>query len=118
MSELVNKNQKWKLNYTKYFDTDGFEHSTLQEARDSSLDEGDVTVIRKQIVSILSYDELDDNNKDYADSLVEYGEIDLNSDMWYFVVNARTKKLLYETPADILKEDMDFGILYTLVEEE
>ena len=114
---MINKNQKYKLNYTKYFDSDGCECNTLNEARNSGTDSTNVTVIRKQIVSILTYDELDDFNREYIDDKVEYGEIDLNSDMWYFVVNARTKKLLYETPEDTLKEDMDFGILYTLVEE-
>lgn len=117
MSEFVNKNQKWKLNSTIYFNTDDEECSSLQEARETSDYPDNAIVIRKQIVSILSYDELDSDNKEYVDSLVERGEIDLNSEPWYFIVNARTKCLLYISPESNLKSDLHYK-RFTLIEGE
>jgi hypothetical protein len=117
MHELFNKNKKYKLNETIYFNTDEEECFSLQEARETSDYPDNARVIRKQIVSILTYEELDGFNKEYVDDLIEYSEIDLNSDYYYFIVNARTKRLLYISPESNFRSDLMYG-RFTLIEEE
>ena len=114
---MVNKNKKYKLNDTIYFNTDEEECFSLQEARETSDYPENARVIRKQIVAILTYEELDGFNKEYVDDLIEYSEIDLNSDYYYFIVNARTKQLLYISPASNFRSDLKCG-RFTLIEEE
>ena len=114
---MINKNQKYKLNETIYFNTDDEECFSLQEARETSDYPENARVIRKQIVSILTYEELDGFNKEYVDDLIEYSEIDLDSDYYYFIVNARTKRLLYISPESNFLTDLTYG-RFTLLEEE
>ena len=114
---MINKNQKYKLNETIYFNTDDEECFSLREARETSDHPDNVRVIRKQIVSILTYDELEGFNKEYIDDLIEYSEIDLNSEYWYFIVNAKTKRLLYISPESNFLTDLTYG-RFTLIEEE
>lgn len=113
---MVNKNKKYKLNDTIYFNTDEEECFSLQEARETSDYPDNARVIRKQIVSILTYEELDGFNKKYVDDLIEYCDIDLNSDYYYFIVNAKTKNFLYISTEFNLRSDLTNG-RFTLIEE-
>lgn len=98
----INKDTKLHLNTTIYFDSDGYECDSLEEARSASVNPEDVRVIKKQNCYCYSYDELTPLLKEEADSYWERDHEDfesqnINRSELHYIVNSKRSYIIMIT---------------------
>jgi hypothetical protein len=111
---MISKDTKLHLNYTIYFDSEGYECSSLAEARDNSLDSSSITVVKKQNVYFYEYEELSDDLKEDAEAIVEGFDEDYSAEDMMYILNSKCNRIVLVTTWDALQEALDQGV-YTIV---